>query len=1327
MRAHTAPTSAARPTPAAAAVAAALALLAAPEAGRAANKTFAANSLIIPAQIEYQSDGGLLSAYAMIYTVLLKNDPLPTGCTKPVTFYWAISPNKLSQYRCNTNTNALPDYSRINDNDGCDFVVQSADGVPVAQVGATNAEVAPFNVWLSAYAAATGPARGVQFQVSPTTKNCNGVAGSPTCPRTVMKYLGGAWVVDATDRQCFLGMLQNVPELAQYHKNGATDPHWVEIHSARATFTAPVARMMNQRAPRIAVVGPSAKAAFLESVLSNSGLDAIANWDNGVVFDYGDETTMLSSTATDLQGKINSLLDGKPRYGLLWGVDAMTVSAAQMTNIDFFLDQGFGAYIEANSIDAIENTTGMPLLTTTGVNTDNPNIAYYDDCNDRASTTTFFHSAQTGTCFKYGALAQPWTQTGNTPFTGGQGNYKGYHPLAAWQLGVSLGLVMTGSPDVAMAAARYKDDKMSNGLVIYLSGMRFDNARYWGERMIMNSVLANVPVFPGVELARSEPVGYHDAVASPATDRVYQGTYVQMPDPSEADLVNFSASFPQRWQFPYTAGHLYEYDLANIPAGSTSFACGTTGTTGACPTVNWDGTVKMPLPGARKMFTALGGSAHLGWKIIPFDYTQTQSGCVSQPGTEYCMLSYALAQCNAAGVNMSNLFRYTSVVLDAVQQRQTLGGFVQQVRGYCSAHNPKMPTLAYPVTSIMQPTDAQCDSLARQNNRAKLGGVDHGSPAIVGPSRYVTDTAYVKRPVVAYVGARDGMLHALYVSGGTDWIDPQGRSLPSGIQQGQELWAFVPPTQLCGLSSNNAMVDASVNVIDVFGDFPVDDNKDGVIDWTSAAEKPTHVLRWRTLLLAAAGQGGSELFVMDVTSPLSPVLLWHLSARTEHDGRFDTNADGTWETFDKANLATWALKWFDWDDQDALTDYIPTSYNVVGATDDTSKAILEEIKLGRYDYRNLGLTYGTAVGKIWTGGYYRYVAFISTNMVDYTNASPEGFKGIEVFAIDLITGQKLWQWERAYTRARSDGTPIADNTIPGRVALADVDSDGSVDRIYVGDLEGHLWELSATDGRNLNWLQDTAKPTPQWHSFPLFGTIDMTAPTADDATKGLFTVGTTTTLALQPLTSPIGLGRFTSARKELVPYLVGRLAIAQGAMGVDWSIAPYEPGSVFVVPVYPEFGTRVVTSSNQVDLEKTTPDPLLYGIVKRTSASDTSPAAWRIPLLTGERVFGMPRIAADQVIFTTSFGSFSGTDPTAALESGNLYVAKSTADTATRTAIASKSPAGVLEFQGKIVITTSAAISAVDDKSAATAAGVIGKPFDRFTPATFKTWEAVQP
>ena len=324
-----------------------------------------------------------------------------------------------------------------------------------------------------------------------------------------------------------------------------------------------------------------------------------------------------------------------------------------------------------------------------------------------------------------------------------------------------------------------------------------------------------------------------------------------------------------------------------------------------------------------------------------------------------------------------------------------------------------------------------------------------------------------------------------------------------------------------------------------------------------------------------------------MTNPLHPVLLWHVDGPTEADGRWDMDKDGVFgatEEFDPDDPSTFALKWSD----GAGVDYRTTDATEIAA-----------MKTGRYDYRNLGLTYSTAVAKLWDGSGYQYTLFVATNATDYhddgdasTPYAPTGFRGAEVFAIDVVTGQKRWQWEHLYADAAGPGV---DNSIPPRMALGDIDATGSTERIYLGDMEGHLWELFSRDGRNVNFkLGDD----DDYHSFPLFGTPAMTGtasdPDADPATTALYEVsGTTPTrLSQQPLTTPIGQGRFTIVPAGKETYLSGRLALVVGTMGVDWAIAPFERGNLYVIPIFPDMGTRL---DEPIQMDATR-DPMLYGI-----------------------------------------------------------------------------------------------------------------------------------
>ncbi len=1312
------------------AAAAALALAALPGPAAAAKKTFSSGSLIIPASIEYQSDFGILGTYGLAYILLWKNADRVANGLKPVTLYWAVNPKKLSQYHCDTSTNALPTYTGPNDNDGCDFAVQraaAAGGQPVTRLAPDFTEQSSFAVSNVAYASSTGPTRDTTTHVIDATT-------------TVVKYLGGVWIVDATDRDAFISMMKGYTELLQFHKNGPngnssnSPPNqadtgqagtYVNIHSAKASFEAAVVSALTMKPNRIAIIG-SNQTDFLGDVLVNAGIcgataaNGIVNcgatyaagFTSGVVYDYYPNTPdVLDPVSGYPNGRLNGNVNGDT-YAILWAGDGGNPTAAEMASISWFLNARNTFFAEYDSPSNVE-ATPTKYMTTAGIDANNPNVAVYEDCNDDLLPVgSKFKGDGTGKnngCLVYGGANQPFAQTGNFLFQGGQGSYKGYRLNAgsSWRPGVTQ--ILQTYDGISVALSMNKDNVPSRGLVMYLGGHKFDTGgRFWGQRVILNSVFTKLNPLPPTELARSEPIAYSTTSGGTTTTKVFQGTYMQQPQPDTDDVRTYNPADALVWQFPFTNGHLYAYNLdsgTTLSSTAQAFAANSL----------WDAAAQLPSPASRRIFTYSGGWGKLGWKKLAFVAAQTQSGCTDADGDGYCDLSELLAGGNTAGVTTSTL--QASNAADQTQAKM-LAQFVQQVRGFCASHVGQLPTGA---PLLDESAGRVCDDPS-QGNVAKLGGIDHSSPAVVGPSPYRKGAPYGTRPVVAYAAGWDGMLHAFWVSGDTAWT-ADGQSVPAGTVAGTELWAMIPPGQVGQLAFNHAVVDGSVNVVDAFGDFPVDANGDGVIDWSDPNELPTHVRSWRTVLLATAGLGGSEAFALDVTNPLKPVLLWHVGGATETNNRYDSNANGVLDAGDTRFSAlvpsSYSLKWFDWDDGDDTTTWIPTDYNTSDAT------VISHLRTGRYNYRNMGLCYRTAVAKLWAGASYQYVAFLATSAADYSTGTPTGFRGVEVFAIDVVSGEKLWQWEHLY--ATADGSGI-DNSIPPGVALGDIDVNGSVDRIYVADLEGRLWELSAKDGRNINYLasNQTVAGKSVYYSFPLFGSGRMTggvdpnpANNADPGTLDLYRTGPDSSypLSQQPLTTPIGEGRFTAVPGASTTFdpakLVGRLALILGTMGVDWSIAPYENGHIYVVPAYPDQGTRL--SPPIAVGSGVTRDPLSFGILDPK-------AIWDIQLNVGERVYGMPKVANNTIVFNTAFGSFGGDITASYLAPGNLRVVTATSSTAT--ANDAKAFGGTLVVGSTVVVTTDEKIRKVTG-TGVSAGGPTTSPFNRATPALMKTWEQV--
>jgi hypothetical protein len=122
----------------------------------------------------------------------------------------------------------------------------------------------------------------------------------------------------------------------------------------------------------------------------------------------------------------------------------------------------------------------------------------------------------------------------------------------------------------------------------------------------------------------------------------------------------------------------------------------------------------------------------------------------------------------------------------------------------------------------------------------------------------------------------------------------------------------------------------------------------------------------------------------------------------------------------------------------------------------------------------MGHAYRTAIGKVKSGEELKWMVFVATG-----NASiVEEHGGINIFAFDLISGAKLWHFSNDYSDAVND--------IPGSITLFDTDDDTFVDRVYVGDMNGRMWELEALDGTNpygtVQSGDDIGKEIPLWNA-----------------------------------------------------------------------------------------------------------------------------------------------------------------------------------------------------------------------------------------------------
>jgi len=96
-----------------------------------------------------------------------------------------------------------------------------------------------------------------------------------------------------------------------------------------------------------------------------------------------------------------------------------------------------------------------------------------------------------------------------------------------------------------------------------------------------------------------------------------------------------------------------------------------------------------------------------------------------------------------------------------------------------------------------------------------------------------------------------------------------------------------------------------------------------------------------------------------------------------------------------------------------------------------------------------------------TGSTERYVAFFGGGYDTQSNNS----HGKAVFAVDVATGQKLWEYYNP--GGATDDRQYMNYSIPANPLAMDLNNDGYIDRLYVGDVGGQLWKFDLSAAATL--------------------------------------------------------------------------------------------------------------------------------------------------------------------------------------------------------------------------------------------------------------------
>jgi hypothetical protein len=362
---------------------------------------------------------------------------------------------------------------------------------------------------------------------------------------------------------------------------------------------------------------------------------------------------------------------------------------------------------------------------------------------------------------------------------------------------------LDGNADVTDVALylRYQDDPR-NGIAFYQGGNNV-NGRSAHLRMILNALItmpmASVPVDPPVvrEVSRSSPIV---ALVS-GVEAQYQGTF-EVPEPFPPVTTFDGGASAGTFEFPFTKGHLRAYPTSSVSAAGAEFedipALFDAGASGMIPPASPSGCATPFSAGCRTVFTTVTSPDAEGLAQRPEPVFLTTGN------------RELLAPLMAPTLQGSDVDILISRVLAGVRDGDTY--------------------------------------------RSALGGIDRSTMAIIEPSPFIAPTSGpTARPTMIYVGALDGMLHA---------ICAEARGPCSTV--GQELWAFIPRTQLPYLRLNTQRIDGSPKVADVFDDFTGDGRA-----------------AWHTILTFQTGSGAAgdpnrapAVIAIDITDPASPTILW---------------------------------------------------------------------------------------------------------------------------------------------------------------------------------------------------------------------------------------------------------------------------------------------------------------------------------------------------------------------------------------------------------------------------------------------------------------------
>jgi type IV pilus assembly protein PilY1 len=387
--------------------------------------------------------------------------------------------------------------------------------------------------------------------------------------------------------------------------------------------------------------------------------------------------------------------------------------------------------------------------------------------------------------------------------------------------------------------------------------------------------------------------------------------------------------------------------------------------------------------------------------------------------------------------------------------------------------------------------DDSWTGVARDRQGWLLGDIVYSTPVVVGPPSvgavdpniagdcscecgidtdcektcfYCYRTVQTDRPKVVYVGGNDGMLHA-FTAG--VWSEDEGHWIydPNEAEDvGKERWAYIPGNLLSEVKelaragygtpsgcAHRTMVDLSPTAWEVFIDH----------DGNGSRE-------WRTVIIGGERGGGDVYFAIDVTDPDSPKVLWEYSVLRNLFLPPATGSDEAETPFRNLDVYNYAKT-------------LPVSWSVPYVGHLALPSGLTLAADNRVEPLEPGVPSPspTPRGVSDLSGWFAFMGSGTRvfNLDDFPEALSDDQKRATLkpylLAIDIEKGINVFQflWPQILDRW-SDKWPdktSGSNTIPyamGDPLVLDiwnefgvVLSDGSIDHIYLGDLNGNFYGL----------------------------------------------------------------------------------------------------------------------------------------------------------------------------------------------------------------------------------------------------------------------------